>query len=161
MKSSSTDFATAWTNTFLNVQGPAPAVTTSAGNDVVLYHYTLPANTMASGSVLRVYAAYHHASGSAGITYKLEVGSAVIILANSATGKAQGYTETLIANLGSLGSQAYLRGPTYSPGAWAEQGSIGTFNVDTTVDEVIQITANAASSSEDQVSPDFFAVELQ
>ncbi|MGB8911013.1 MAG: hypothetical protein WCC85_02000, partial [Candidatus Sulfotelmatobacter sp.] len=160
VKSSSADFATVWTNTFLNVQGPASAVTTSAGNDVVLYQYTLPANTMASNSVLRIYAAYHHANGSAGITYKLEIGSGVVTLATN-SGKVKAYNETLIANLGALNSQAYLRGPSYSPGGVAEQASIGTFNVDTTVDEVIQLTANAASSSEDQVAPDFFAVELQ
>ncbi len=161
VKTTSTDFSTAWTNTFLSVQGPAAATTTPAGEDMVLYQYTLPANTMATSSVLRVYAAYHHASGISGITYKLKIGSGVITLAASPPGKAQAYTETLIANLGSLGSQAYLRGPTYSPGGWTEPALSGTFNVDTTVDEVIQLTANAASSSGDQVSPDFFAVELQ
>jgi hypothetical protein len=86
-------------------------VTTSAGDDVVLYQYTLPANTMASNSVLRVYAAYHHSSGSAGITYKLKIGSEVITLTANPAGKAQAYNEMLIANLGSLNSQAYLRGP--------------------------------------------------
>ena len=59
---------------------------------------------MATSSVLRVHAAYHHASGSAAITYKLKIGSEVITLAANPSGEAQGYTEPLIANLGSLES---------------------------------------------------------
>jgi len=38
--------------------------------------------------VLWVYAAYHHASGSAAITYKLKIGSEVITLAANPSGKA-------------------------------------------------------------------------
>jgi hypothetical protein len=43
---------------------------------------------MATSSVLWVYAAYHHASGSAAITYKLKIGSEVITLAANPSGKA-------------------------------------------------------------------------
>jgi hypothetical protein len=136
-------------------------VTTSAGHDVVIYQYLLPANTMAPNSVLRIYSAYHHCTGSAGITYKLEVGSGTITLASNPAGKAQAYSETLVANLGSLKSHAFLRGPGYGPSGAATAGLVGTLKVDTTVDQLIQLTANAASSSTDQVEPDFFAVELQ
>lgn len=160
VKTSSTDFATEWASPFLLAQGPSSAVTMSAGSDVVLFQYTLPANTMAANSVLRIYTAYHHCSGSAAITYRLKVGSGFITLASNVTGKSQAYNETLVANLGSLNSQVYLRGPSYSP-AGAAASLIGTFNVDMTANQVIQLTANAATGNTDQVSPDFFAVEVE
>jgi hypothetical protein len=161
VKTSSTDFATEWASAFLLVQGPSSAVTMSAGSDVVLFQYTLQGNTMAANSVLRIYTAYRHCSGSAAITYRLKVGSGFITLASGVAGKSQAYNETLVANLGSLNSQVYLRGPSFSPAGAAAAGSIGTLNVDMTANQVIQLTANAATGNTDQVSPDFFAVEVE
>ena len=161
VKSSSVDFATEWVNTFLNVQGQASAVTTAVGSDVVLYRYTLPASTMTANSVLRIHLSYRHCTGTAGITYKLKIGSAVIPLASNASGKTQAYNEVLVANLGTPNSQTYFRGPSLHPGGTPMAGLTGTFNVNTAVDEMIQLTAYAASSNTDQVVPGFFAVELQ
>jgi hypothetical protein len=158
VKTSSVDFSTAWANAFLDVQGPAPAVATVAGTPAVLFQYTLPANSMTENSVLRIYAAYRHSSGKDAITYKLTIGNAAITLGSTAV-TTEAYQEVLVANMGSLSSQTYFRGPAYSGGAVA--ALTGTFNVDTSVDEVIQLTATTSSSSTDQVTPSFFAVEVQ
>jgi hypothetical protein len=161
LKSSSADFATGWANTFLNVQGPAAPVTTSPGADVTVSQYLLPANTMTSSSVLRIYLSYKHTSGISKLTYKMKIGTAVIPLISGSSGTTVAYQEILIANLGSTNSQAFMRGPGYGVGGLPMPGLTGALNVDTTVDQVIQLTANAASSTTDQVTPGFFAVELQ
>ncbi|HET9406080.1 MAG TPA: collagen-like protein [Candidatus Sulfotelmatobacter sp.] len=161
MKSSSSDFATTWTNSFLSVQGPGAPVTTVVGSDVVLYQATLPANTMTTYSVLRIYVGYRHSSGTSGITYKLKIGNAVLTLNNNATGTASAYQEILLANMGSMKSQVYFRGPAFAVSGGALGAVSGTLSADTTVDQSIQLTALASVSNTDQVTPNFFAVEMQ
>lgn len=144
------------TVTLLNTQDISGPLT-GTGADVVVYTYTLPANTLRSSTGIRVTIYWIHGTGTAAVAYKLKFGAAAqpISTSLSTTG---GFTATaLIMNKGATNSQRLTSTVLSTAGVAAlVTGNLGS--EDTTAPVTISFTFSVANT--DQVTGGQFLVEL-
>lgn len=140
--------------TLLNYQKSSAAVV-GTGSDVVLYTYSLPANTVQNGKGLRITCVLTHSTGSANVTYKVNIGSAsqtIGVFGTAATTQrfvAEFANDPASHTSNALWSSAINNVSTAS--------SFATTSVDTSSSQTVTITFSVANT--DQVTPDAFLVE--
>jgi hypothetical protein len=147
------------TITLLNAQANAAAVT-GTGSAVVLYTYSLPANTVATLKGIRVRTGYVHSTGSALVAYTLTLNGVAIVPNQSLSGNSgQGaIIDVTVLNTGA------------TTGTMFDEWFDGSLNQIVTINtaaatglawgsnQTLQFTFNVAAT--DKVTPIFWLVEL-
>ena len=152
--------------TLLNQQ-PAGSPMQGTGGDVTVYTYTIPPNTVGAGKCIRIKWIWYHNSGTALVTYKLNIGSTAFGV-NGSTGVdnlvMENYGFTICNNSGVQNAQNFQRYHAFRSsnvtGVYLNEiiENQGTSAVDFTQAQTITAAFNVASS--DQVTPKFWLVEL-
>lgn len=143
----------------LNIQGAtAPSTGTSANK--VLFTYTIPANTLANGKVIRAKVALFHNSGTASIAYNWRLNSSVVTAQNNmTTNAAEIWWEIYI--LGAASGSVQVAGMGQNSNTATSGNNItqqGALAVDFTTSVTLDFVFNVANT--DSVVGELFIVEI-
>lgn len=138
----------------LKFQTNSSAVT-GTGSTFNLYVYTLQANTLSVGKMLRIITCVSH-SGSASVTYLLKFGTATLQNMVS-TSAGEGCITELVASTGAS-AQTAIAPSASGVFSGATTAAVQNPAIDQTAPQTISISFNVANT--DTVTPYFFSVEL-
>jgi hypothetical protein len=138
------------TGTLVNAVGSNAAYTQITNTDIVLANVTLPAGSLGNSGAVSIISSGHMATAAAGNKYVKAYYAAANFWLNQVTATSGNYKFSLFAgfmNCGITNSQVETSAD-YSWGSGAVSGTLVKFNVDSTVDQPLKLTANIPNATE-------------